>query len=435
MPRALPQWSSLRLRVVTPTVVGGAEPRVADPATPLRPASLRGLWRLWLRMGLAAVLGGGQADPAGRRAVLAGIARLEQHLFGETGSASRVAVQLASCTAPAPIPMPDKNRDPGLSYLGYGLFDKRPPVGLRVGAEAVLRVALRPRPGDDEAQTRWARQALWATIWLWANLGGSGARWRRGWGAMEILTVDGPPDLQATPKGRRLRFGERPTSPAEVARWLDEGIAAALWSFRQLAKALGVRVGATTEPPLPELRTLAGLSSIVVLPRPFRSASEALEFAGSCLWNYRSTLRRKARREQPLQDYVEVKGTLNGSQPRPRVVPRAAFGLPLPFQFPSLGGAKATVFPEPPRVLRYRGTVDRMPSALLFRVVPLQDGRVALALLDLEEGGTPLAGCTLRLQEIRRPPRDLAQAIPTPDRSAVAGFIDYTVQRARQESR
>lgn len=55
-PRASRARWTLGVEILTPAFLGGARPREVDEHTPLRPPSLRGQWRHWFRLGMAAVV-------------------------------------------------------------------------------------------------------------------------------------------------------------------------------------------------------------------------------------------------------------------------------------------------------------------------------------------------------------------------------------------
>ena len=428
-PRPAPQWWSLSARVITPAFVGGAEPRRTDPDAPLRPSSIRGALRHWLRMGLGDVLGGGEGDEDRRRAALGGLRRIEAALFGTTEAGSRARVGPTQAGAPQTFAV-DGTKQPGLAYLGYGLLPAKrsdpDPKGLMPGQSLALRVGLQPRPSDPPALRAAMQEALLATLWLWANLGGIGARTRRGWGAL-WLVADGPDEqLEA------WFPADAPGSVAALLDHLDGGLVRALKALRGLAVALGVEVPPPRDRrPLPELRTLYGVGAFRVMPRTTDKASEALERVGGELHRFRSTLARKARGLPPHADFAAVKEALLSGK-APAQLPRAAFGLPLNFYFKSLDGRKPAVKPTAPRRLRYRGPApDRVPSGLLIRVHRLASGQHAVVLLDLDERApAPLGGCGVVLEEGRR-----QWPAPAPGRGLVAEFLDLATRTCSRRAR
>ena len=418
------RWWTFEVRLLTPGIIGGAAPRQTDADQPFRAASLRGVLRQWFRMGMADVLGGGEAEGARRQDVLLGLRRLESELFGTTSLGSRLILKAPRGGQVKPLPKPDARRAPGLNYLSYGLFGAGITTAIVPDARGPIRLELRlqRRTGDTEAHTQALERALLATLWLWSNLGGLGARTRRGWGAVELIPKSEiPPDV--------VPLGVRAGNLADLLKTLNDGLTGSLRALRALARTFGVPLPTGKRAPIPELRTLAGLAGFRVLPREYSSAEEALERAGQLYLDFRSTLRRSDRGQRPLDDYFAVKEALMDGRP-PRNLGRAIFGLPLPYFFRSLGNRKAMVLPVPPRRLRYRGPApDRVPSPLLFRVHALQTGRFAALLLDLDEAApVPLGGCALRFVGNRED-----ATLEAPDRRLMDEFLTYAIRRAGEQ--
>lgn len=408
---SLPEWCRLELRFVTPAFIGGATPRYADRDLPVRPSAIRGALRHWLRLALTTVLGG--AGNQDRRAALRDLRYLEAELFGAVGfgdggaQASRVLIQPPQGGKVVPVKAP--NHGTGLRYLGYGLFDakdveQKPPTAVFTGEDEPVRLAvgLRFRSADSDERRKAMWDALGAALYLWGTMGGLGARTRRGWGAVELrFAADGEP----TGEHRWAQLLKAPASAnsREVARTLGQGIRFALTLVARYARVMRVQLPDFPEA-LPEVRGVGGLQEVAVMEGVYPTGDRALDAAGQAFRDFRNTLSRGSRGQGPLPDYGVVKGLLThgprGAAPIAGI-DRAAFGLPLRVVYRSLGGRTLTVYPQPPRGLRFSGRVDRMPSGLLFRPTRLKDRQVVVMLLDFDKGRAPLGGCTLRLQSGR----------------------------------
>ncbi|MCK6524490.1 hypothetical protein L6R49_24045 [Myxococcota bacterium] len=431
----LPTWWRLTLRLNTPAWLGGARSREVDADLPLRPAAVRGALRHWLRLALGEVLGGGESDTA-RRLALADLRRLETELFGAVGSggAQGARVLLKPPKGGRVLEMDDSKvprQGTGLRYMSYGMFDKgrdAPPVvtGLvtddpRDGERPIgLTVGLHVRSGDTEPQRSALRGALGAVLWLWGNLGGIGARSRRGWGGVELL-----PEGELPKEWEGLFPAERPASRGAALNALNQGLDRAVQKIKTFALAFNARPAPR---PLPELRTTAGIQALRAIPEEHGSGRDALEHAGTMFARFRGTLLRTQRQQRPLDDYFTMRGAIESAQINGPIL-RAAFGLPLAYRFRSLGGRVANVLPSPPRGVRApRGRYDRMPSGLLFRVVRLADQgakrRFFMLLVYLEEGRAPLGGCGLTVAVKGGP----TLSAPNPGDKVVMDFLNLAVK-------
>lgn len=421
----------LELETVTPVFAAGATPRRIDPHTPIRPSAVRGALRQWFRATAVAVLvprsGGTSQD-----ALIKELARLEAQVFGDTERASPFAVLAPTFPVTEqgalhhfPPGEPDRIRWAGLRYLGYGLFEDK-----LKGAQAIadhrrfdLRLALRRRGDREQADLR---ELLSATAWLWLNLGALGARSRRGFGAIRLYPGEHDgfvcrEDLRVPPADNRA-----------LASYLAAG---KTWAWQAFYDHLRTTFdkrrpddidGKAADLPM---RTLAGVETFTPLPHEFADPIEALDFAGRLFRDYRSTLERGKRGEQPLPDYTSVKAAIQRRRP-PGSVDRAAFGLPLPFYFRSLGGQRTRFVPRRPGA---KSPDDRLASPLCIRICPVGDAhspRYVPVLYNWAEtrGAQPLLGCEV-WDEVSR-----GIVAEIPDSKIIASFIDWAWRQPRRAS-
>lgn len=421
-PARIPRWT-LKVETLTPAFIGGARPREADAVSPLRVPSLRGQLRHWFRLGLAAVLRAprpAEGEPVSASATqdaMEALRRLEGDLFGTVTRGSRLLIKPAKNAKVLSFPRPDQRDRPGLRYLGYGIFEDRVPgvpcVGSR-GQAIEIELGLFREPGDGALA-----RALAATVWLWTHLGGLGARWRRGWGSVQLvdgggLPWAGPPLGEAAPDLRGL------------LQQLNDGLDATLDAFKALADATGAPRYEKSAPPDRVLRTILGIDAFRALPATFEDGVDALDFAGRLFLDFRSTLRRNARGAPPLLDYFEVKDRLSGTTYSNKPLGRAAFGLPLPFYFRSLGGAKTVLHPVERGARPNDLAIDRLPSPLLFGVQRLRGGRCAVTLTDLigAKHADPMAGMELG--------DGLGGRFIPPDKTLMADFFRFAIDETRR---
>ncbi len=179
----------LELEFNTPAFVKGARDDVAE----LRPASIRGVLRFWLR-----------AVEGGRRG-LRDVRRIENSLFGHAGEneSRQGKVLLRVSGSPPTVPPgkpPEKCRfrikeetskgtmvvNP-ITYLGYGPYQNVKGRGqitarasLAPGAAFFISLLFREKPGPEELD------ALVRAAWAWTRFGGLGSRSRRGFGSIHL---------------------------------------------------------------------------------------------------------------------------------------------------------------------------------------------------------------------------------------------------------
>lgn len=430
------QTLTFQLRLVTPAFLGGAVAREVDPYTPLRVPSVRGQLRTWFRAAVASCL---PPDPG--VSCVERLRRLESVVFGDTAKRSAVTIAVVSAgrTIAARSSRTDEKKeriglrdlfevgsedpryprlfqrldifdpksgqepkDPGLAYVGYGLFHKKRaaptwiPAGRTFGLEmSFSRTSLAP--------------VLVATVWLWSTFGGIGARCRRGWGSLHLDRLDAYgldvavwKDLCGSAPGLEA-FREHVTRGLEAVRaafdrFLQEPgckpdpettTATGHKDARDAAAAADADADAA-------LRVLPQGKHVEVLPPTLGDALSALDLVGRLLRHFRGTRERLEREAQRHPDYYAVRSCLEPIDPPPElVVPRAVFGLPLNFRFESLGRAKkaceATVTARHPRF----GDLRRIASPLVLRVREIREqaGTMYCAvLIDLAGDGDPLLG-------------------------------------------
>lgn len=367
---------------ITPLFLGGVNPQ-GPPE--LRPASIRGVLRWWLRARTGA-LGDGE-----HAVTLGDVRRGETGVFGETEQASPVIVRVQE---PPGVDLnfvrPERS---ALNYLWYGLHTRegrgrdvqiryRPPF--RVGER--FKVVLQTRPSRTTRHDHAFEQAC-AALWLTATLGGLGARSRRGTGiiAARSFAGDWPESL---PDPRLDHAG----SPSELLTGLEQGLRAIHGPSRSRYPR-----------PLPYPNLRPDRYTLVVFDRIWDDWETALATLGESFRSFRS-------RRDP--DYGRVRDFIQTGR-MSQTVERAAFGLPLPFFYRSLGGSKATV--------EGKG-FDRAASPLRFRLWPLESGKFAAGFILFRAPLLPPRDGRLAL----RGPRGRADA-PVPSQKIITDFLQATM--------
>ncbi|HEX9726503.1 MAG TPA: RAMP superfamily CRISPR-associated protein [Vicinamibacteria bacterium] len=330
-------------RVVSPLYLGGA-----DQQAEIRAASFKGVLRSWYRA----------ADPEFRGR--------ESRLFGGTGrneGQSRVLLR----THADPFKPYEWDREGarqysegrgqqtrnGLIYFGWPFQFGRGPIRTAVppGTRISLRCVVPRSLLVDE------RRGLLAALWLLGRLGSLGTRAGRGFGSLTLLDWSCEPrEDEWQQELDRLPIG----LPADSAAWtsgLEQGLTVIQdeWLGRWRREARHPHLGRRFRHVLSE-RGWQGDNAWI----------QALNHAGLALQEFRQRREPDYRR---VRDYLQTDRIELGPE-------RAAFGLPLAFQFGSLSKPHNRVEFVPVGDRRTYGDkpLDRHASLVRIRLVELRDG-------------------------------------------------------------
>lgn len=293
-------WKQYRCELVTPMYGGGVEAGKVDVAMPIRASAIRGQLRFWWRLSCARNIGSRQ------------MFERETAIWGGIGSkepiTSKVAIQVDCPPAKqADFLSSDEKKSRAITYAFGSASINGAAQWLKGGY--TFQVGLR-YPDEVAAEVETALR------W-WACFGGLGARTRRGFGSVRISDLQPLSIDEVRQCGARLTFAGAGSVKAEDA-W--EKAIGRLFDFRQGA----------------------GIGRKANKPRPGRS-----------FWPEPDQLRRFTGRDG--------NGKHPPEHPAGNVFPRAAFGLPLTFEFRGTPG-------EPPKLeLHPDGERDRMASPLILR--------------------------------------------------------------------
>lgn len=293
-------WQIYQCKLVTPMYGGGVEPGVVDTEMPIRASTIRGQLRFWWRIACAQGLTAKEMF-ARETAIWGGI--------GENSpTASKVEVRVVCKTA-------------GASSLAPSTMEIHAAIKYAFGSAAIngacdwletgYEFQLMLRYPDEVAEE------VGTTLAWWASFGGLGARTRRGFGAIQIDDVPLIDAKDVEKAGGRLQLIGSGSAKADT-EWkiaVDR-----LFSFRQKG----------------------GIARKANTPRPGRS-----------FWPEPDQIRRFTKRNaNGKHDPVHVAGN---------VFPRAAFGLPITFEFKGTPGDPSKLELHP------AGDGDRMASPLILR--------------------------------------------------------------------
>ncbi len=391
----------LELEAVTPLWIGGA-----GRHPELRPPSVRGCLRFWLR----ALLGGTLGED------LKTLRQAEMAVFGSSQRASPVVIrpQGAPPTGPSPVSATDY---PGVGYLLWSVYQQNRDAILP-GATFGLRLQCRPLEFEpvEVAGRRIEQEGSFelaaASFWLLLRLGGVGARARRGGGCMQARR-----DPPGWPENLPSLVCQAQTAAA-LAIELSAGL-------QQLRRVTGWQTAAS--PTVSSFDILhPAVSQLVVLDRTFPSWWEALDWVGQRFQTFR---------HDQKEDAGAIAALLTQGRLLVRTIQRAVLGLPIPFFFKSiLADLKTQGVPE--KDARRRASASVMPekglgrtSPLFFRVVRLAGETPAYTVVIGLFRAELLPGGKLRVQPQDRAARP-ASATVAADFSLLDQWFDYIAQEA-----
>lgn len=292
-------WKTYECTLVTPMYGGGVKPGEVDSEMPIRASAIRGQLRFWWRIACAQGLSAKE------------MFKRESEIWGGIGdevTASKVEVRVIGKPAgPANLA---SSADEGHLAIKYA-FGSAAINGPRDWLQPDYSFQLGLRYPDEVAAEVEVALAWWGTF------GGVGARTRRGFGAVRVAGLASVSVAGVEEKKGRLCVGGSGSAKADV-EW--KTAVDRLFSFRQKG----------------------GIARKDNRPRPGRS-----------FWPEPDQIRRFTGRNAH-GEHMPVHQAGN-------TFPRAAFGLPITFEFKGKPG-------EPPKLeLHPEGDSDRMASPLILR--------------------------------------------------------------------
>lgn len=434
-------------RLITPLFGGGVETGEADPVTIIRGSEIRGQLRFWWRATRGGQFGGDPKRMKEAEDLLWGAASTEKKAYPSQVQVS-VKLVLEGCKdhpyevilgqpnqqgqrLPRPrflnksvvpsyvaFPLQPNERDPG---YGVGMETKSVRVGVRFQLEMTWK-----GKWTNTAQAIFRdtpQKEIEAALWTWETFGGVGARTRRGFGAIQCTKI--MENDNSIPLKTWLLNGN---SIDEVVKWIknrleDYTSTDDLWpeavphlSQNSLASHLKItdqnvepqdyitrawttlvkkcETGSNVDQ---ALEVLKKWHYLIEQLKDFRQKRDPGTPAGRSRWPEPSTIREitgqsLSAHSTPIPDPIVKK------------FPRAAFGLPIIFQFKGSHDYRAD---REPRMTELRLEVhERLASPLILRPLLCQGGSVfGLALIldgaglfTRDEAGNPIEYEPLKLE-------------------------------------
>ena len=351
--------------LITPLFGGGAEPQQADAVTVVRGSEVRGHLRFWWR----AIRGGAfGADPKDIQAMK----QREDEIWGAPANDARQAEGKAQAKPPT-VQLALTVTERGRPFQALGRSGKHKGQPVHVGApESPYGYAAFPLYQADKTSAtgkpsvvlegvKFTLHLTYATahaeevaaaLWGWETFGGIGGRTRRGFGAVSCTNV----------------AGARPPSPAELENWViaqatrfRPKVPKVVWhpSVPHPIYAQTRRIQRDFDTPL------AAWEALIEALRTFRQYRLDKQTGNRSAYGY--SVWPEAREIRRL---VKLPGKARG-KPVSGKFPRAAFGLPIIFQFKDEPIDQVTLKPS---------GHDRLASPLILKPLQCANGKsVALA--------------------------------------------------------
>lgn len=357
------RWKfGFRVEVVTPLVMSGADRADCE----MRPPSIKGDLRFWFR----AMMGGILGDTSDGK--LEKLRYLEGNLFGSSSAerASGIKISVKDFSKAEQRYFDSTNiRDFPIRYLGYGLGDPKPGRKYLTPGQSCFTVEI-------EAINKSASELSLGTMWLLCNLGGLGARTRRGFGSVKITDVSITVDAKAVPIFPEFeQLFATINEKQQLSSYLSNGIKqiAGLYcrtaGISQPAQFTHIPKFTVIAPQYLDLRIVSEKNKSEI--RCFDSWNRALSFMGES-YKYVRTMPQANKTGRVTRDYNVIREH-SGKNNVELTLP--VLGLPLPYK---LGKNRER------DIVIAGATHTRRASPLMFRVFKLAANSYALLMLGFK---------------------------------------------------
>jgi CRISPR-associated protein Cmr1 len=334
-------------KVITPLFGGGVRPGEADPVTVVRATEIRGHLRFWWR-----------ALNAGNFNNVEALKRRENEIWGSTDNQSSINVYL-----------PKALIDQGIEEVAFrmGSGKKRPDSSPKIAPYAAF--PLLPDK-EEEKQANWQSERVrlnvsfglrvsypekfatdvHSSLWAWETFGGIGARTRRGFGALQQISMDSnPPTAQQIERRIRERLSLYCVKQAEMT------------DVPLLTPQLRFKFTPTFNDPIDAWKYL--ISKL----NQFRQARYKNKF-GLSKWPEANEIRRLYGAKAKLPDDKSSTALI-------RSFPRSAFGLPIIFHMPHDRTVSDGITLEGAPNNQLGRNYDRLASPLILRPLACAGGK------------------------------------------------------------
>lgn len=354
--RENPEWitQTREYCLITPLFGGGVEAGKVDLVTPIHGTGIRGQLRFWWR-----------ATRAGLFSTVEEMREAEGRIWGSAtgeGQSGPSAVNVAVTMLDNGKPFKDSRGSTEIghfrseySYVAFPLREQKGEV--HEGIKFQLSLTYPQKYSDEIA----------ATLWAWETFGGVGARVRRGFGAINLVSIDGK--VVAKPLAARAQEALQQEYKMHV-------IAGGPTEVPRLVKHLFSTRTVFDDPLKAWMFVVEGLQTF----RQQRKPGAAHNRPGRSKWPEPDAIRRmtgraSARHISPLSHVDKF--------------PRAQFGLPIIFHFKDQGAG------DPSQTSLQGVNEDRLASPLILRPFACANNTFVALAVVLRAPATPPGGLAL----------------------------------------
>jgi len=359
--------------LITPLFGGGVDPQQADPVTFVRGTEVRGHLRFWWR-----------ATRGGEYSTVEKLREREATIWGNTELHSPVSIRVFNWAGGTPEVafrvgyVNGKKRTIASKHISpYAAFPLLPDKDeqKRAGWESE-KVLLNVEFSLELRYPSTLASEVDSALWAWENLGGIGARTRRGFGAISV--IEGAADIY-------------PDNSADIEKIVRGKLAA------PFANGKSVTALSTDNAEMPFVVTRVHNSSLsawtwlVDRLNRFRQMRYENRY-GLSQWPEANEIRRLHNLEPKLPEGA-------GTERLVRKFPRAAFGLPIGFHMPHDNNVPDNIVLQGTYKSDSSGTestYDRLASRLLLRPMACGNGKAVGLALVLNAPSEPPGGLMLK---------------------------------------
>lgn len=349
-------------KLITPLFGGGVEPHRADSITIVRGTEVRGQLRFWWRATRGGQFGGS----------LEKMRHQEEEIWGSAAAKDKpgpsdVVISVEILNRGRPFNVVDNKGRPVhnvgdvkslYSYVAFPLRDdeSNPPVLEDVEFELTICYP-----------SKW-EQDVKAALWAWETFGGLGARTRRGFGALQLISVDDKPGPALRPERVEMELHNKLHQHVVSGRWHKD--------VPHLNHDLRMKVviPARSQASSP----IQVWNDLIQRLQNFRQKRH--KRMGLSLWPEANEIRHRLKRDLKWPPQFNS----------PRLVhkfPRVVFGLPIIFHLPhdkTLPTKSFTLQGKPDPDPASKKTFERLASVLILKPIPCDNGEAVgiAAVLD-----------------------------------------------------
>lgn len=382
-----------KYRLITPLFGGGVKAQEADPVTVIRGASVRGQLRFWWRATRGGQFGGdldvmrkaenaiwGSAAKKGDEHT--GPSKVQIAVFDTRDGERLTRVTEIDPKTKTTITVPATDQKSSLSYVTFSLRedDKKSDNALREKVAFTLEIRYPAQKHKDgtikiDSQELIVQDEVSAAVWAWETFGGIGARTRRGFGSLQLI------EHLINNEKRMISYLPSVDTKKALLKLLDLHIAKGQWAKDSAIPHLTVHPHQISIAPAQQ-NPFEVWKALINAYQSFRQNRFAGRF-GMTKWPEANYIRRMSGRKSKWPKNMDISRMKAISK-----FPRAVFGLPVVFHFPTEETEVKREWSKKSFILQGKAAsasdhrYERLASPLIIKPIPVGDNlAVGLAIV------------------------------------------------------